>query len=1048
MALATVPLAPAMIGMVCDRTVGRASPPELTEILFSGLIQVIEDAPEGITEDRAAWNYRAGLREALLALGGRRTQISDLLTELSERFADRDPWFELLGRILRRENISELSLAGTSPQLAMDTLPALESISITDQYSDLFRAVRNSADVPEPIGTLALEEGPNSVRGRFRDGAGISGNSVNNLTVYRNSEGRDFAGQEDMTTDAPISPATGPRASGRSDASSTTVWGPVPRQNPAFTGRVDLLARLREQLTAGSGRLALTALHGMSGIGKTELAKQYLYLHRNDYDLIWWVQANRDNAIHASFASLAERLHLAQAGTTTSNLVQGVLEALRRGEPYRNWLIVFDSAEEPETLERYIPVDGPGHVIVTSRDSRWTLRGRDDFLVVDVFPREESIELLRKRGPEDLDDTDANRLAEALGDLPLALDQAAAWLYESATPVGEYLAQFEEKRADVLTALGPTHHDYRVPALAAWNLSLDKLTTINPAALQLLQICSFLASAPIPRYLFTFARDVPAPPQLSEALGDSTRLGRAIRDLGRFGLVQIDNRRHTLQLHRLVQEAVKLPLPETEQEEYRHCAHLLLARSDPQNTSVESRARYAQLLPHVWASRAWECTDSWVRDLVIQQVYVAEMRGEYTEGKRLGEIAHRVWREELGETAPQTLLLALRMVRTLRSLGRLRDAYELCRATRDTLAGIHGPDAEETLEASKVFIRDLRFAGEFEACRELAEQTLEKYHRLLGPDDPATLSAAHEYAFALLLTGAYSQAVELYEDVYRRREVILGPDAPETLGSADGYSDALMESGDYFAAIRLQEENVDRARALFGDDHLGTLGNQLTLTIMQRRTGQLEESVRLSGQVWRQIRDRFGPHSDDALYAALAHSTALRTVDRLGEALQLAEDAVAHYTALLSAEHPHVAAAEVNRAVTLRQMGRITEARGLDERALEVFLAKLGTDHPCTLSCAINLASDLFQSGDVSGAHELDQKNLEQCHRLLPERHPISLLARRNLAVSRAALGEEVSGELDEVERLYQEVLGPDHPATLSVRREVRGSADIYLGQP
>ncbi len=199
------------------------------------------------------------------------------------------------------------------------------------------------------------------------------------------------------------------------------VWGHVPQRNKNFTGRVGLLRELREHLTKDSTTTAVLqhALYGLGGVGKTQLAMEYAYRFQGEYEVVWWISADQPSLIRSTLASLAPHLELPATGRT-DEAVAAVLDALRRGEPYRRWLLVFDNADQPETLQDFMP-PGPGHVLITSRNHRWE---RTIYTIeVDVFSRAESLEFLHRR-MSGITDSDADRLAEELGDVPLALEQA------------------------------------------------------------------------------------------------------------------------------------------------------------------------------------------------------------------------------------------------------------------------------------------------------------------------------------------------------------------------------------------------------------------------------------------------------------------------------------------------------------------------------------------------------------------------------------------------------------------------------------------------
>jgi NB-ARC domain-containing protein len=196
------------------------------------------------------------------------------------------------------------------------------------------------------------------------------------------------------------------------------VWGNVPPRNPVFTGRQELLAQLERRLQAGDMAAVLPqALHGMGGVGKSQIAIEYAYRHRADYDVIWWVPSEQNAQVLNSLVELGEALGL-EAGVEANTAVPRVRAALRAGTPYTNWLLVFDNAEAVDAVRDYFPEAGTGKVLVTSRNQEWSQVA--ETLEVDVFTRPESIRLLRRRNPTMTDD-DADRLAEAMGDLPLAV---------------------------------------------------------------------------------------------------------------------------------------------------------------------------------------------------------------------------------------------------------------------------------------------------------------------------------------------------------------------------------------------------------------------------------------------------------------------------------------------------------------------------------------------------------------------------------------------------------------------------------------------------
>ena len=247
----------------------------------------------------------------------------------------------------------------------------------------------------------------------------------------------------------------------------------------------------------GSYREAATRpviIQGLSGLGKTQVALEYAHRFRPDYDVIWWMNCGQSQYVDASLVDLAKEMReVFQAAVPEEGggpeIVRQLLRYLSEGRTDQRWLLVYDNADDVDTIKRLLPPSG-GHVLITSRDERW--KGEGTSLVVDKFEREESISHLRRRMPG-ITEAEAGQVAGVLGDIPLAVAAAGALMASPAMSVSEYLQQVDQQQALSL----PENHllrEYPPAAVKAWCLSLDQLKKQSSAAARLLGVCSLMAS--------------------------------------------------------------------------------------------------------------------------------------------------------------------------------------------------------------------------------------------------------------------------------------------------------------------------------------------------------------------------------------------------------------------------------------------------------------------------------------------------------------------------------------------------------------------------
>ncbi|ABW14129.1 putative ATP/GTP binding protein [Parafrankia sp. EAN1pec] len=613
----------------------------------------------------------------------------------------------------------------------------------------------------------------------------------------------------------PPSPEPDPAGAGPPPRVDGPPVGALPARNRLFTGRAGQLERIRRQLQAGP--VAVTALHGMGGVGKTQLALEYAHRHTGDYTLIWWIDAEQTTLLAEKIATLARPLGLPT--TTVPETASGVLAALARRP---GWLVVFDNAEHPTALAPWLPT-GPGHVLITSRNPAWEhLAATVD---VDLLPRPESVALLTHQLPG-LDPAVAGALADELGDLPLALAQAGAYLARTRTPPRDYLAQFRARRAEYLATGDPPLYAGRLDT--CWSLSLQRLAADAPAAVWLLQACALLAPDPIPLALF------PTLPlrrrrwwhrRHPPAAGQDVR--EAVAAAADYSLLRHHDSDGTLTVHRLVQAVIAGQLTDAQRRTLTDTTTRLLTAATPTHQADDPRSwpAWTALGPHLLHAHSQLTGPDdphHLRTTTDQFCYQLYARGDYTAANTLALRLHRDALHHHSPDHPTTLAAAHTLATTYNALGHHQAARQLAQDTLARQRRVLGDNHPRTLTSANNLAAQMYAMGEHQAARQLAQDTLARQRRVLGNDHPRTLTSANNLATYLSAMGEHQAARQLDEDTLARRRRVLGDNHPNTLTSAGNLAGRLGVLGEHQAARQLAQDTLARQRRVLGDNHPNT----------------------------------------------------------------------------------------------------------------------------------------------------------------------------------------------------------------------------------
>jgi tetratricopeptide (TPR) repeat protein len=747
-----------------------------------------------------------------------------------------------------------------------------------------------------------------------------------------------------------------------------------------FSDANDRLGALRRALT-NSGAAAVVspaAVYGMGGVGKTQLALRYSHLYRDAYAGVWWLRAETDETLQldALDACRAVGAELPE-GTPPALALKRWLEAAA-GVPA--WLLVFDNAEDPARLRAWLPERGGHHLLITSRNPAWS--GIAQPVAIGVWSPEQGVAFLERRLHREASPADRavlRDLAQALGGLPLALEQAASFLDDTGMSATAYVEQVRRNEtAPLLLDEGRPATGYERSVLSTLSMAFPRLPEDASLLLRLLALC---APEPVPESLFV-DRPHELPPALAYSASNPVLWEKALGALRRLGLVERTTdaspresaapeghaRTGALLLHRLTQEVARHRLSDSSADAD-NLLRLLRTALPPDAASPANWPAYTSLAPHVLFVERFGTQFlvdrralAWTLDRIA--TYIQYRLALYGTAGAIFERALGLNRGDLGDEHPDTLRSMDNLALTLLNQGNLDEARALQEQVLAAKRRVQGDDHADTLVSMGNLASTLSGQGDLDGARALEERVLAAMRRIRGEEHHQTLTAMNNLATTLFDQGDLTEARTLQGQVLAAMRRIRGDEHPETLTSQDNLALTLLNQGNLNEARALQEQTLAARRRVQGDEHPQTLISMGNLALTLSSQGD-----------W----------------------SGARALEEQGLALM---------RRVLGDEHPDTLAWCGNLASTLFNQGDLSGARTLGERVLAATRRVLGDEHPKTLTAMHNLAVALSEGGEVESALELMKAAASGRSAKLGANHPDALISAQSLALMRQRLAE------------------------------------------
>ncbi|WP_326943685.1 FxSxx-COOH system tetratricopeptide repeat protein [Amycolatopsis sp. NBC_01307] len=650
---------------------------------------------------------------------------------------------------------------------------------------------------------------------------------------------------------------------------ASTMTVPASLSNPPryparlFIGRDGVLAEMEELLQQkGSGLAIGPALHGLGGVGKTELAIQFTYLHQNMYNPVWWVNADTAENVTAGLAALTRSLE--PRWPISAGAADTAAWAIRWLATHENWLLVLDNVVNVQTIEPVLAIATRGRIVVTSRRYLdWRALGLSP-LFIPVLTTEESVDLLAQRTGRHSDLGELTTLASEFNGLPLVLNHAAAYLVERPhVQLAQYRDWLNEQPLKLLGTPSPTHPGDGLVA-KTWQVSIDAITAADPLADTVLNVIAHLASDHIPVSLFS-------------PLASPLAVENAVSLLASYSMVTRTTT--SLSVHRLVQAVVR---SEHTDGEFLTLAIDLLRRALPDDDpeiAIDDWATWAEFAPHVGAlsvrlsdyEALMKAPDvERVGDVLQRCAFYHRGQGRYAAAVALFEQSLAIRQRSFGADHLSTIEAKYVLAGGYWSIGRFEDAVTLASSTFEARRSALGADHLDTLQNAIHVGLGLRELGRLDEAIELTEETLDKLVRVAGNDHPETLRARNNLAGCYRAADRHTEAMALYLSTLEDRRRILGPRHPDTLQSQHNLAGGYEAMGHLPEAIDLLEAILDIRVELLGSDHPDTSHTRFNLARVCAAAGRHDQAKTLLLKTVESRRWRLGPDHPDTLKAEVS----------------------------------------------------------------------------------------------------------------------------------------------------------------------------------
>lgn len=789
-------------------------------------------------------------------------------------------------------------------------------------------------------------------------------------------------------------------------------------------GRVEFLTQIHDIFNTDNTAALTQTITGLGGVGKTQIALAYAYIYKKSYRYIWMVRAENPTTCDLDYKDFALRMGLCKIAADRQEIIAKIRDWQ---EQNGDWLFIYDNVMEYAELQDYLPRFPKGHMLFTTRNHYFEIGNP---LPVDVFSSEAAGEFLRIRTKQDeLESSLA--LGRELGGLPLALEQAAAYIGKNHLTLQAYFDLFRKYKLRLFSnTQPPTNYNYTVAT--TWQISLEKIS--EEATRQILYFSAFLDPDRISKQLFRDGAEA-LPQPLAEAVADEIVFNKILTELDTYSLIR-RNDDELWSIHGLLQEVVRESLDQDRVGWAESVMELLYRVYDFDYYQPKTWEKAGQLIPHIQIVVKFAIflqienkRSGWLFAGAGAYLYY---QGWYKEAESLYKRALAIYERVLGPDHPETGSVVNNLALLYENQGRYEEVEPLYKRVLEIVERVNGPN-HPIMATSLNNLAGLYFRqGRYQEAEILFKWALTIKEQMLGQDHPDTAASLNNLAGLYYRQGRYDEAELFFNRALKICERVLGPDHPNTAGSMNNLALLYKRQGRYEEAELLIKQALEIREQVLRPDHPDTASSMNNLALLNKSQGRYEEVEAIYKRTL-EIRERvLGPEHLDTATSLNNLAILYYSQGRYKEAEPLYKRVLAFKEQVLGPDHPDIASSLNNLAIFYYDQGRYEEAEPLYKRALEIYERVLGPDHPDTATFLNNLAFLYKGQGRYEEVEPLFKRVLMFQEQILGLDHPDTALSLNNLACLYTSQGQYEKAEplLKRVLKIYERVLGPDHPDT------------------